>query len=105
MKGIMLDKPTYIIEDMQSQIEKFFDKYPIKWVEETWEKARNEAMEKAGRMNMGRNCVDCWCSTCEYLDTCGMMNGNTKAWCEEVCIGEESCTTNCSQFKCKKRAR
>lgn len=50
-------------------------------------------------MNLGDNCKWCLCAKCKHLEECGIMNGNTKQYCEDDCFGENKTTNACSNFE------
>lgn len=54
--------------------------------------------EEMVEMRIGDNCKECWCAICDNLDSCGILNGNTRWSCVNYCKGEAQCMTNCSQF-------
>mgnify|MGYP007069900303 CR=1 FL=1 len=49
-------------------------------------------------LDLGSNCKECLCSTCEYLLGCSVMCGNTFEWCRGECRGEASWTNDCNGY-------
>lgn len=50
-------------------------------------------------MNLGIECKDCLCSTCANLDGCTTMCGDTEAYCNEDCRGEDGPMRICSEYE------
>lgn len=48
--------------------------------------------------SLGDNCKYCLCASCANLESCGTMEGNTEWYCENDCVGEDGCMTDCSEY-------
>ena len=48
---------------------------------------------------LGHFCEECRCASCEYLSSCGTMEGNTEWYCDNECHGEDGAMDECSEYK------